>query len=56
MLKDVLRPRLVRFFQRFFAICTPSERCSIAIDIPGLGNRGGPGGARVVLEYEGETG
>src|SRR5258707_320225 len=45
MFKDILR--------RLFAICTPSERCSIAIDVPELGNREG---ARVVLEYEGGTG
>jgi len=39
---------------RFFAISTPSEPCPIAIDVPGrLGNGGG---ARVALEYGGETG
>ncbi len=47
MMKDILRLRLV-------TIRTLSERCSIAIDVPGrLGNGGG---ARVVLEYSRETG
>ena len=47
-----LRSRLVRFF-RLFAICKPSERCSIRIDIPvRLLNDGGE--AKAVLDYGGE--
>jgi hypothetical protein len=51
-MKDIRRLRLVGFFRRFFAICKPSERRSIGIDVQGQLGNGGE--AKTVLEYGGE--
>jgi len=50
--KDIRRLGLVRFFRvrrRLFAICKPSKRWSIGIDVPGRLGNGGE--ARAVWEY-----